>query len=71
MSGGTKIGECTGPIPCHACKGTFALGYEKRGDRDRAPIATHSLPYCAAFERIETVIDAVEFSRLCRNRRLS
>lgn len=60
-----KLGEIAGPIRCHACLGTYSLGFEGEG-ADRHPVALHSIPHCAAFDRIVTVIDAVQFSELCR-----
>lgn len=62
MSPANKLCDTTPRLPCHACTGTFALGYTADG----SPLATHSLPYCAEFERISTVLEAVEFSKSCR-----
>lgn len=49
-------------IKCHSCdrKFVFALG------DDDAPVTVHELPWCDAFSAIETIDDAIEYSRLCR-----
>lgn len=51
------------PIRCYACSGTFTLGEGVEGDE---LVAMHSFPYCAAFEAVETVQEAIEFSQRCR-----
>lgn len=63
MTPPTKLGMGTLRIRCHACSGQFSLGEEhEKGE----PVAVHTLPYCEAFNRIETVVDAVRFSEACR-----
>lgn len=65
---GTKLGVSAGKIKCHACAGWFSIGFQRgRGKAVRGePVAFHSLPYCAAFDAIETTVDAVAFSEKCR-----
>jgi hypothetical protein len=63
-----KLGQAHGRVKCHACSGWFSLGFMKRRGGFRGdPVAYHSLPYCAAFDAIETTVDAARFSEKCRS----
>ncbi len=66
MSAPTKLGETSPRIRCHACSGWFSLGYADGDEQTGTPTCFHSLPYCDAFDRIESVLDAVAFSEACR-----
>jgi len=48
--------------PCHACGGKYSLDYDAQG----VPTAYHTLPYCTAFEAVETSVDAVVFLERCQ-----
>lgn len=50
-------------VRCRACKGRYGLDFE-----GKTPVAYHSLPYCAAFEAIETTVDAIEHWEKCQNK---
>ena len=47
-------------VPCHACTGRFAFSMQ-----DHRPTALHTLPYCKAFEDIESTMDALRFAEKC------
>lgn len=49
-------------VPCADCSGKFSLQYDEAG----TPTAFHTLPYCAAFTAIGTVVDAISHSEKCR-----
>lgn len=66
MTKPTKLAVASGRVRCHACRGWFSLAFENGDEQNGRPTALHSLPYCKAFERIETVLDAVAFSEKCR-----
>lgn len=68
MSAPTKLGETSPRVRCHACSGWFSLGYADGDAQTGTPTCFHSMPYCSAFDAIESVIDAVRFSQKCHGR---
>jgi hypothetical protein len=49
-------------LPCSSCKGRFGLDYDERG----TPTAYHTLPYCEAFNAIETSVDGIAHFEKCK-----
>lgn len=48
-------------VSCCSCSGKFGLAYEAG-----SLVAYHTLPYCSAFEAIESTDDVVRHSEKCR-----
>ncbi len=44
---------------CYACAGRYSFDV-----RDEKPVAFHSLPFCPAFNAIQTLIDALRHAEL-------
>lgn len=57
------VGDSCGPFArCYECGRGYALGHDASGE----PTLFHELPYCAAYEAVSTVADAVAYSERCR-----
>lgn len=50
------------PVPCHACAGKFSLSVSNESG---TPVAHHTLPYCPAFDALESSLDALAFAERC------
>lgn len=50
------------PLHCHACAGRFTLHWDEARERF---VVRHSTPFCAAFDALETSVDALRFADRC------